>query len=152
MDITLDAYIEDGSNTSIADLHLIPANGYSIARDGIGAGVRSWVKETATSPFVHSRAVVAQRLDVMTALLTVRIRAASTAQLFTRYSALIRAAEQSAWTLRLVMDGQTTRWRCETADSSVGESGVLDSVALMQHFQLVHLSIPRHPVPVTGPF
>lgn len=149
MDITLDAYIEDGSS-SIA-LHLVPANGYTIARDGISAGVRSWVKETVTSPFVHGRAVVGQRLDVMTALLTVRIRAASTAQLLSRYSSLVTAVEQRAWTLRLVMDGETTRWRCETADTSIGDSGVLDSVALMQHYQVVHLSIPRHPVAVTGP-
>lgn len=154
--ISLDTWIEDGTDPDIPDLHLIPANGYSVIRSGLTVGARVWTKETAGAPDRPGRTVTGRRLDVIGGSLLVRCGGSSTSQLFARYAAVVNAVEQYAWTLRTVIDGETIRFRCETADTAPsgddGEAGLLDEIALMRHKQVCRVSFTRHPIALAGPF
>lgn len=132
-----------------AGLALTEAAGYQVV--SVGPGARSWRKETVTSPFVHGRAVVSQVLDAGSFPLLVRVKALTAATLASRITALLHAVEQVSYDTTVVIDGVTWTWRCETADTSIGEAGSLDPHGLRNLQQLVTCSIPRHPVPIAGP-
>ena len=143
-DLTLSVTI-----SGTAGLALTEAAGYEVV--SVGPGARVWRKETVTSPFVHGRAVVAQVLDAGSFPLLVRVKALTAGSLATRIAALIAAVEQPVYNTTVVIDGVTWTWRCETADTAIGDGGSLDPHGLRSLQQLVTCSIPRHPVPLAGP-
>lgn len=136
--------------TGATSLALTAANGYEVNVEGLGPGPRTYRRETVTSPFVRGRFLIDAQLDSTTAPLSIWVGGNSAAQLSTRISALIAAFDQLTFTLTVVIDGETYEWACEPADSVVGDSGTFDFWDLGAFQQVVHLNIPRDPLPVAG--
>lgn len=132
-------------------LSLTSANGYVVRSDGIAPGAKSMRRNTVTSPYVPGRFITDLVADFQTAELDVLVQGTSAADLRTKIGALLTAAEQYAYTLQVVIDGQTYSWMCEPADSTVGDSGAFVEADMDLFQQVVHLSIPRSPIPVAGP-
>lgn len=132
-------------------LDLTAANGYEINADGFGPGSKTFRRETATSPYVRGRFLIGAVPDVQTAVLNVWVGGSSATDLASKVSTLLAAFEQRSYTLQAVIDGVTYQWACETADSVIGTGGTFDAFDLGAFQQVVHLSIPRDPLPVAGP-
>jgi len=133
------------------DFVIGPENGYRILRGGFGPGVRQWNRQTVESPFVHGRSMVGRTLAMGAAPLAVMVFATDSTILAARIDALVGVLERFTYVLEVVVDGLTYQWTCETADSSVGDGGAFVESGLMNHFQTLTFSIPRHPIPLEGP-
>lgn len=132
-------------------LALTYANGYEVNAEGLGPGPRTYRRETVTSPYVRGRFLVDRQLDTHDATLDVWVYGSGASQLATRIATLLTAFDQLTYNLQVVIDGVTYEWKCEPADAAVGNGGVFDFWDLGAFQQVVHLIIPRDPLPVAGP-
>lgn len=131
-------------------LSLTPANGYELNAEGLGPGARTYRRDTITSPFCRGRWVIDAQLDTMSAPLSVLVMGDTAAQLEARLGTLLAAFDQRTYTLQVVIDGITHQWLCEPADSSLGTDGIFDFWDLAAYQQVVHLIVPRDPLPLAG--
>lgn len=136
----------------LADLSLSDPGVYEARENSIGvAGVRHR-RVTVQSPYVPGRALVGSVPDVVDSSLTVLVFGASHAELANRVGAVIAAFTQFTYVLTFTHDTAITSWRCEAADWTVGDQGVLDSAETRALVTPVSLVIPRSPTPLSGPY
>lgn len=149
-EITLDASV---TRTALAlpDLDLEVLGTYQIIRDSTGPGGVTWRRQTATSPYVHGRTLVNAVMDVGEASLGIRVIGSNMAVLHSRLMTLLAAFEQYSYDLTVVISGETWRWRCECADYVVGDSGLFQDFHFRSLQQEVRFTIPREPIPLSGP-
>jgi len=133
------------------DFPITRDEGYRILRGGFGPGGRTWNRQTVESPFAHGRTMVGRTLAMSAAPLVVQCFADDSTILAARIDALVGVLERFEYELQVEVDGVTYRWLCEGADSVPGDGGAFVEYGLMQHFQTIAFSIPRHPIPLEGP-
>lgn len=132
------------------NLTLSAANGYEVNVEGFGPGPRTYKRETIGSPFTRGRWLIDAQLDTSTAPLTIWVGGSTAAEMWSRTDSLLEAFDQRDYIFQAVIDGVTFQWACEPADTSIGTDGVFDFWDLGAFQQVVHLQIPRDPVPVAG--
>lgn len=145
-DLAVTVTVLDGTS-GLAAVVLTLANGYEIVGSGLGIGAKSFRRQTVESPYVASRTLVGAVLDVVEGRLAVRVSGATHAELRTRTLTLVAAMEQRAFTLRVLIEGATDNYRCECADSAVGDGGTYDEMLAMNLLQPVTFSFPHDPTP-----
>lgn len=153
-DLTIVASIGRG-RLDLADLDLNDGTAYELV--AAGPGIRRWVRDWAVAPSVHGASQVSSRLDVQTAPIAIRVKAATMATFEARCITLIEAFAQLRFQLTVSIDGQPQTWKCfaadggpATADGS-GADGTWDKFSLMVGYHQVYaFQVPRHPIPVAG--
>lgn len=133
------------------DLRSDVAN-FELLRDGWGPGSITWDRKKVTSPFVHGDFMVSARKEQMEAPLGFRVVGADRNTTLTRCGVLMDAFSQSDYLVTFEIEGVTFSWSCQPADMVFGDSGYLQPFHLRAFKQEVHLSVPRYPIPVVGPF
>lgn len=113
----------------------------------VEVGSVTWEKSTVTSPFVHGRFVVNERMGAAEAGIEVYVLGSDHTQVMNRVGTLLEAfTEQHEYVLRLVVDSVVHEWLCERADFEVG---YMTETIAARHVP-VRLSFYRRPVPVSG--
>lgn len=121
---------------------------YTLARS-INVGSVAWEKSTVTSPYVHGRFVVNERMDASEAAIGVYCLGATDSALNTNLGTLLEAfTEQHEYVLRISVNGVDHQWTCERADYEVGFITEMLAARVLP----VQLSFYRNPVPVAGVF
>lgn len=119
---------------------------YTVGRR-VEVGAVTWNKSTVTSPFVHGRFVVNERMDAAEAGIEVYAAGTSHTNVMGKIDTLLEAfTEQHEYVLRLVVDSVVHEWLCERADFEVGYMTETIAARLIP----VRLSFYRRPVPVSG--
>lgn len=126
------------------------AGGYDVLEGSLAAGLVSWRRKLAESPFVHGAYEVGAVKDLVDGgTLGVDVVATTQAIIQTRVTTLLAAFSQSTYQLHVTLDGVAWAWTCMRADYSVGVAS--DDI----RFGLaapVTLRFPRQPVAVSGPY
>lgn len=131
---------------ALADLDINDEVNYRLAQQFRPGGV-TWSKEFVESPFVHGRYVVGERKQSTEGSLGVFVTADTHAALHTNVETLVDAfTEQRTYVLRLVVEGQDLRWKCERADYEVA----FTTAHVNALYVPVAFSFHRHPIPVQG--
>jgi hypothetical protein len=139
------------SITGTLSLTLSSANGYEVNLEGFGPGPRIQNKQLATSPWVPRAVPISQVLDGQQKYpLSVWVGGSTASQLSTRLADVVAAMEQVTFVFTAVIDGVTWSWNCYGADTMLGSSGEFDWWDLGAFQQVVHLIVPRDPLPVAG--
>lgn len=131
-------------------LTLSSANGYEVNLEGFGPGPRTYKRETISSPFTRGRWLIDAQLDQSLAPLSIWVGGSTASQLSSRLTSLLAVFDQLTYTFQAVIDGVTFQWACEPADVSLGSDGAFDFWDLGAFQQVVHMMIPRDPLPVAG--
>lgn len=146
VDLSVTVTVLDGTD-ALPAIVLTFANGYEIMGAGLGIGAKSFRRQTVESPYVSSRTLVGAVLDVVEGRLAVRVNGATHLELRTRINALVAAMEQRAFTLRINIEGNIDNYRCECADSAIGDGGTYDEMHAANLLQQVTFSFPHDPKP-----
>ena len=136
---------------SLADLDL-NTDTYKIIRGGWGPGGVVWRRQTVQSPFSSGRYLTGRQKDQAVAPLAIRVTGTNEADCLGKVATLVAAFEQFEYQLSMTVETVTYTWNCECADWTFGEGGALQTFHLRAYKQEVVFEIPRHPVPVAGPF
>lgn len=149
--VTLPDLVVDGSVTRqlvpggpLAALDLQDGTNYEFI--SVSPGDKSWRRESATSPFTHGRTLIGATLDVELAEVMIRVKGTSMSHLDSNLAALLRAFEQFAYALTIVIDGVTWTWQCEPADYTLQ----LSKFHMMARIHEVTFTVPRNPIPTAG--
>lgn len=121
-----------------------------------GPGDTAQRRQVATSSFTDGEALVNSLKQAVKAHLKVRVYGTSESDVGTKLAALTAAFDQFAYVLAYSLNtsggsAMTGSWNCEPADWSVGKAGMLDNYELMSFVQDVSFSVPRSPLPGSGP-
>lgn len=155
-DLPISALItRDNLPVPLADLDLNDHTAYEVV--SYGPGGRQWVFDWASAPSVHGEKPVSARLGNQIAPVIIRVRASSRATFNTRCQALVAAFSQLRFHLKFQIDsGVLEEWKSfaaditpATADGSAAD-GSWDKYSQARYHQVYAISVPRHPVPVTG--
>lgn len=121
--------------------------GYEVAEEGVRTGERTWVRQTATSPFVDGVHEVSKTLDGDKIEVTARVIGSTWGEVEARRQVLLAAVEASSWLLEIEVDGVSYTYRASGADSISG----LTEMELRYKERTVMLTIPVQPTPaITG--
>lgn len=127
------------------------ANGFVIARNGIGPGAASKRKITVTAPWVEGRFLVNAIADIQTLKVDVRVSGPDFDWLDARIMEVVAAFSQWDFNLEVQVDGVDHQWQCEMCDGwSVGQGGVIQDVEVGSFTQIVTFNVPRQPTPLVG--
>lgn len=124
---------------------------YKIMRGGLGPGGITWRRQTTSSPFTHGVLQTNAVKEETTMILGVRVKGSSEDDCQDNIDILLRAFEQYSYFLSADIGGHSWVWQCYVADSVVGDGGAIQPFHMMAHQQEVTLSIPRNPIPYSGP-
>lgn len=147
VDLVVDVTVKTAAGTTILDL--VSTAGYDVV--SVGEGDRVWRRLTAQSDWVEGRIKSAAVLDVMSATVVVRCRSTTQAGLRTLVANARAAFETTATTapdfvLWVNIGGQTEKWACECADSTLGDSAEsYDQFEFIAFRQTLTFTIPRAP-------
>lgn len=109
-----------------------------------------WVREEATSRWVHGRILTNARKDLVSMRLVVRAYGSTHSQLHERIATMLRAFEQFRYRVSVTIGGVEYRWHCQPADyAPLGGEG-WDKFALRSLQQAYVFDIPRDPIPQEG--
>lgn len=130
---------------SLANFAFGPANGYYIQRGGFGPGEVSHRTTYAESPYVIGKTLTHAVKDLMTSTLIIRVEGTDHSDMMDKTEELCEAFEQFAYTLTIIIDGESYTYACDTADYSIGDGGQLDDLWLRSATQLVSFEVPHKP-------
>lgn len=147
-DLALSGFVSTPEIEGVGDIQLEDPGTYSIV--AIDPGGLLWVREEATSPFVHGRSLVRARKDIVLTRLVLRVHGSTHAALHQNVAAILRAFEQTRYLLNLTVGGVTYEWYCQPADYAVVGDGGWDKFGLMSLQQTYAFGIPRDPIPNEG--
>jgi hypothetical protein len=130
---------------NLGTLAVVPANGYYIARNGIGPGSQAFDKSHAVSPYVDGEFITHKRKQLARLTMGVNVRGANASQLHSRIQVLTTAMEQFMYRMFVSIDGVTFEWRCEAANWTLGEGGSWNDLMLRSYYQTVVFEVERMP-------
>lgn len=140
------------ASLSLSDLVMGEGTLYRLPDRWLNAGVSEYRRRTPTPDGnVPGRQLTDYVLDVVTPTITTLIgdNGTSVADIKSAFSTLIDAVRQPpGWTFQVSYSGTVVaKWKCEPA-AIAPDFGKL----LLSGFLPVTLTVPRNPIPVTGPF
>lgn len=133
---------------SLSTLTLIDSTYDIMNQPGLDGGRVSWRRENAASPYVAGVTEIGSVKDDVLTSLVMRVTGASHSDVQTKVSTLISAFSQKTYTLTIGLDGTSWAWACRRADYAIS----FDLPMRWQKVARVALSIPRSPVPTSGPY
>lgn len=143
-DVPLNLIVTRGE-LGLEELEIIPGNGYSVARHGIGPGSTTMARVQADSPFVQGQQLVHAKKNSVSQSLTVKVAGTSTADTLDRLNTLTDAFSQFSYSVYGDVDGYPILWDCDCADFEVGEGGQWNELLLMSNLQYVRFTFNRQP-------
>lgn len=133
------------SELSLGDLDIIPANGYRVARHGIGPGALTMMRVTAESPFVHGQTLVHAKKNSVDMSLNIKVEGSSTYDALEKLNTLTDAFTQFEYEVYGEVDGYPFNWLCDCADFEIGDGGQWNELLLMSSIQYVRFTFNRQP-------
>lgn len=116
-----------------------------------GPGELTWRRSSVGSPFVDGTYLVNAVKDQMSVSARIRVTGSNKGDCMNKVGTLLRAFEQSSYTLTVIVDGTTFSYACEPADWSWGEGGQFQKFHNEAYKQEIGLMIPRLPNALAGP-
>lgn len=140
--------IRNLAGTLVLDLAVASdGTGYELDIDGVRPGRTVWRRQTSTSPWVDGYSTDMVSRDGRTVEIALRVNGTDNVQVATLQQALLAAVEVPRFLLEVEVDGVSTTWRADCADS---EWSWL-STEMVNTFRTVQLTIPVQPTPaITG--
>lgn len=108
----------------------------------------TWQRTSVTSPFVDGDITVHRRRGNVTEEMLFEVLGTSQSNLQANLDTLIEAFSQDSFTITVTFAGTSYAWACEAADYQV----IWDGPRVIAKQVQVRLSVPRSPVPLSGPF
>lgn len=134
---------------SLGDLTIISGGVYDIRVNTFDPGTVVPRYEWAASDWAHGAVDTSGgALDNPTITAVWRIRGTSHSDLNTKVAALVAALRQSTFNLTLSFDSQDSKWKCYRAQLTHPYTSARQRAYVGEMTSL----IPRHPIPVSGPF
>lgn len=134
------------TSLSLPNLDLLSATHKLI--EELAFGTVAWNRITATSPFVDGDVPVHRTKSPSQLSMGVNVVGASQSALSSNVNVLLNAFYEDNYELHISYDGVDWAWKCYAAEALVG--------AMDDRFDLLNVEVrflvPRHPVPVAGPF
>lgn len=141
----------DRTSLSLGTLTLGEGTNYHLPDGWLNVGTSEYRRNTPTAPNSPGRQLTDHVLDTVTFTAKVNIGLAnqtSVAAVWSAFGVLIAAVRQESWTFQVAYDGAATmKWTCEPAAIAPDFTSLF-----MQGMLPVTLTVPRSPIPVTGPF
>lgn len=132
---------------SLGDLTVADAT-YGLIADGFDLGSPAHRYEWVTSDWANGAVDSSGgAMDNGTLIVPWDVQGTSQSDLATKVTTLIAALRQSTFYFKVTLDSTDWKWRCYRADVTAGFSRTTDLGFMLP----VTASIPRHPVPVSGP-
>lgn len=125
-------------------LVLDEAGGYTLV--SVGTPNRTWARRTVEGRYQHGRRLVSAVLQTPNVVVQVRVSGSSWVQAASRWNALLAAVSQRSYTTTVVIEGVTSVYTCEPADTALASGQDLDPFALMANQQEYALTIPVMPL------
>lgn len=144
-DIALSVQIERTS-LSLGPLEVNDQVNYRVA--AMLGGQVSWQRTSASSTWMDGDVTVNRRRGNVNEQFTLEVLADNTADLHAKVGAAFDAFNQNSYTITVTIAGTAHVYLCESADYGVKWDGPRE-IALQAQ---VALTVPRQPVPVSGPY
>jgi len=136
--------IRDLTGVLVLDLAVASdGTGYELDIDGVRPSQTVWRRKTSTSPWVDGYSPDVVSKDGRTLEVALRVVGTDNGQVSTLQQALLAAIEVPQFLLEVEVDGVSTTWRADCADSAW--SWV--SSEMVNTFRTVQLTIPVQPSP-----
>lgn len=143
MDLSVTVKSDGNPDVEIHD----PDNGLVVAAN-LSLGERNLRRGEIESPFVPGTYYSYEIEDQGNLTIGVRVSGESTSQVADRISAVKDAFSLPEYELHMTIDGMTMAWTCYPADFSMS--------AQREHWHArvvtIAFDVPRHPIPIEGPF
>lgn len=133
---------------SLSDLTLAGSTFNVAEKPVFDSGHVTWRRENVTSPFVSGDFEVGAVPDKAAITMAVRVTSTSDAALSSALGTLLAAFTQKTFTLTATIGAASYSWACRRADYG---PVTFDQTLRGHRTAMVPLSIPRSPVPVSGP-
>lgn len=130
------------SNGTTEVLSLTVATGYELI--SLTMPERTWRRRVATAEDVEGDVEVQSVLEAGTWEIQLYVKGSSTSQVETRRASLLAAVEARVWYLEVTIDGVTTKWKANRADSVTS----LEKPYLHNLMKIVTIHVPVQPRPV----
>lgn len=134
----------DLAGVALLELALdVDGTGYELDFDGVNPGQQVWRRQTSTSPWVDGFSSGTPTKDGRSFEIALRCIGTSNVQVEELLQALLAVVELPAYLLEVEVDGVSSTWRADCADSAWSWL----TVEMRYSFRTVQLTIPTQPSP-----
>lgn len=148
-DLSLTGYVTR-AELGLANLALNTST-YRVIENSWGPGEVTWRRQVTKSPFIHGELATQMIKETGNTPLGIRVIGSNPTDCFNKMNILLRAFDQFQYSLSFNLEGTIWGYICQAADYTVGEGGVIQKFHIKAYQQEVRFSIPRYPIPVSGP-